>query len=62
MIPNTAPAFNFGLGEIADRLRDTVRSFVGDKIAPIAADIDRSNLFPRDLWPEMGALGLHGIT
>src|SRR5262245_334691 len=62
MIPNAVPPFNFGLGEIADALRDTVRSFTSDKIAPIAAEIDRTNTFPRQLWPEMGALGLHGIT
>jgi isovaleryl-CoA dehydrogenase len=54
--------FNFGLGETAEMIRDTARSFSQDKIAPRAADIDRSNRFPRDLWPQMGALGLHGIT
>jgi isovaleryl-CoA dehydrogenase len=62
MIPNSVPAMNFGLGETADQLRDVVRSFTSDEIAPIAADIDRSNEFPRHLWPKMGALGLHGIT
>ena len=62
MIPNSSPAMNFGLGETADQLRDSVRSFTSDHIAPIAADIDRSNEFPRHLWPKMGALGLHGIT
>ena len=46
----------------ADALRDTVRAFAEDKIAPIAEEIDRTNLFPRQLWPQMGALGLHGIT
>jgi isovaleryl-CoA dehydrogenase len=61
-IPNTYPTMNFGLGEIADQLRDTVRSFTADEIAPIAAEIDRTNEFPRHLWPKMGALGLHGIT
>src|SRR6185295_3057344 len=50
------------LGETADALRETVRSFTTDKIAPIAEEIDRSNVFPRQLWPQMGALGLHGIT
>jgi isovaleryl-CoA dehydrogenase len=54
--------FNFGLGETAEMIRDTARSFSQDKIAPRAAEIDRSNSFPRDLWPQMGALGLHGIT
>jgi len=62
MIPNTAPAFNFDLGETADALRDTVASFTADQIAPIAAEIDKTDEFPRHLWPEMGALGLHGIT
>jgi len=50
------------LGETADALRETVRGFTEDKIAPIAEEIDRTNVFPRQLWPEMGALGLHGIT
>ncbi|MEW5423060.1 isovaleryl-CoA dehydrogenase [Amorphus sp. 3PC139-8] len=59
---NDLPVFDFGLGETADMLRDTVRTFSDDKIAPIAAEIDRTNEFPRHLWPEMGALGLHGIT
>jgi isovaleryl-CoA dehydrogenase len=62
MIANALPPFDFGLGETADRLRDTVRLFADDRIAPIAAGIDRSDEFPRHLWPEMGALGLHGIT
>jgi isovaleryl-CoA dehydrogenase len=50
------------LGETADALRETVRAFTEDKIAPIAEEIDRTNVFPRQLWPHMGALGLHGIT
>ncbi len=62
MIPNTAPVFNFDLGDIADQLRDTVQSFTADKVAPIAAEIDATDEFPRHLWPELGALGLHGIT
>ena len=53
---------DFGLGETADMLRDTVRRFAGERIAPFAADYDATNKFPRHLWPEMGALGLHGIT
>jgi len=53
---------DFGLGETADAIRDTTRRFAAEKIAPIAADIDASNTFPRDLWPQMGDLGLHGIT
>ncbi len=62
MIPNAWTGFDFGLGEDLDRLRDTVRGFADEKIAPRAAEIDSSNAFPRDLWPQMGALGLHGIT
>ena len=62
MIPNAWSGFDFGLGEDADRLRDTVRGFASDEIAPRAEEIDRSNTFPRELWPRMGALGLHGIT
>jgi isovaleryl-CoA dehydrogenase len=53
---------NFNLGEDIDALRETVRRFAADEIAPRAAEIDRSNEFPMDLWEKMGALGLHGIT
>jgi isovaleryl-CoA dehydrogenase len=62
MIPNEFPTLNFGLGETADQLRASVRSFTADEIAPLAAEIDRTNEFPRQLWPKLGALGLHGIT
>src|SRR5919112_805663 len=62
MIPNAAREFNFGLGETADAIRETVRDFAQERIAPRADEIDKTNTFPRDLWPEMGALGLHGIT
>jgi isovaleryl-CoA dehydrogenase len=62
MIPNDFPTLNFDLGETADQLRASVRGFTADEIAPLAADIDRSNEFPRQLWPKLGALGLHGIT
>ena len=62
MIPNSYPTLNFDLGDTVDLLRDTVRSFTSDRIAPIADEIDRSNTFPRELWPQMGQLGLHGIT
>jgi len=54
--------FDFALGETADMIRDTTRRFAADRIAPRAAQIDRDDAFPRDLWPEMGELGLHGIT
>src|ERR1700690_1035641 len=50
------------LGPEIDMLRTTVRDFADDKIAPIAAEIDRDDRFPIELWPQMGALGLHGIT
>ena len=53
---------DFGLGETADAIRETTARFAADKIAPLAADIDATNRFPRELWPEMGELGLHGIT
>jgi len=56
------PTLNFDLGETADLLRDTVQAFAGAEIAPRAADIDRENHFPMDLWRKMGDLGLHGIT
>ncbi|WP_349357334.1 isovaleryl-CoA dehydrogenase [Stappia sp.] len=63
MIANDFPSFNFNLGETADMLRDSVRSFSQDKIAPLADRIDREDWFPRaELWPAMGDLGLHGIT
>jgi isovaleryl-CoA dehydrogenase len=62
MIPNSWSGFDFGLGSDADMLRRSVADFASDKIAPRADEIDRTNQFPRDLWPEMGALGLHGIT
>ena len=62
MIPNRWPGLNFGLGETADMIRDTVESFSATEIAPRAEEIDRSNEFPRDLWPRLGELGLLGIT
>ena len=62
MIPNQLPSLNFDLGETADMLRDTVMSFASEQIAPIADEIDRSDRFPRELWPRMGALGLLGVT
>lgn len=62
MIANTSNDFNFDLGETADALRDTVWSFAANEVAPRAEEIDKTNLFPRDLWPKIGALGLHGIT
>ena len=54
--------FDFGLGEDIDLLRETVRAFATDRIAPRADAIDEKNEFPRDLWPELGELGLLGIT
>jgi isovaleryl-CoA dehydrogenase len=62
MIPNAWSGFDFGLGEDVEMLRKTASDFAQDKIAPRAEEIDRTNKFPRDLWPQMGALGLHGIT
>lgn len=54
--------FDFALGESADMIRDATRRFATDRIAPLAARMDAEDWFPRDIWPEMGALGLHGIT
>ena len=54
--------FDFGLGEDVDMLRETVSAFATERIAPRAEDIDSNNQFPRDLWPELGELGLLGIT
>src|SRR5215471_17138536 len=62
MIANAPKMFNFDLGETADAIRETVFEFSSNEIAPRAAEIDQSNVFPRDLWPKIGALGLHGIT
>jgi isovaleryl-CoA dehydrogenase len=59
---NAYPALDFELGESIDILRESVSAFSAEEIAPRAADIDRSNDFPRDLWPRLGALGLLGIT
>jgi isovaleryl-CoA dehydrogenase len=62
MIPNHGPMMDFGLGETADAIRDATGRFAAAHIAPIAAEVDASNAFPRRLWPMMGELGLHGIT
>jgi len=62
MPASTYRSLDHDLGETAEALRETVRAFTEDMIVPIADEIDRTNLFPRQLWPQMGALGLHGIT
>lgn len=62
MIPNRYPSLNFDLGETADMIRDTVQGFAQKEIAPLAAEIDRTDVFPRHLLPKMGELGLLGIT
>jgi isovaleryl-CoA dehydrogenase len=56
------PGLDFGLGEMADTIRETTERFAREQIAPIAAEIDEKDEFPKDLWPQMGELGLHGIT
>ena len=55
-------SLDFDFDPEIDMLRATVRGFAEDRIAPIASEIDRTDRFPIELWPEMGALGLHGIT
>ncbi len=62
MISNQLPSLDFALGESADMLRDSVTRFADDEIAPRAADIDRQNEFPDDLWRKMGDLGILGVT
>ena len=62
MAQNSLPGLDFGLGSDIDMLRDTVRAFAQNKIAPYADEIDRNNSFPRELWPQLGELGLLGIT
>src|SRR6059058_6017434 len=56
------PGLDFGLGEDLEALRDTVHAFAQTEIAPRAAEIDRSDQFPMDLWPKLGALGVLGVT
>jgi isovaleryl-CoA dehydrogenase len=58
----SAAELDFDLGEMADTIRETTQRFAADKIAPIAAEIDEKDEFPAHLWPQMGELGLHGIT
>ena len=62
MLSNQYPSLNFDLGESADMLRDSVRSFAAAEIAPRAAEIDHSNEFPNELWRKMGDLGILGVT
>jgi isovaleryl-CoA dehydrogenase len=62
MIPNHGPVMDFGLGEAADAIRETTARFAAEVIQPLADKIDRENAFPRELWPRLGALGLHGVT
>jgi len=61
-VAQALPEFDFGLGEDLDMLRASVRALCEKELAPRAAEIDRSDVFPRDLWPRFGELGLHGIT
>jgi isovaleryl-CoA dehydrogenase len=61
-MPHALQDFDFGLGETIDMLRDSTAAFAQREIAPLAAQVDRSNVFPRALWPKLGQLGLLGIT
>ena len=56
------PDFDFALGDNADMIREAAGRFADEQIAPLAARVDREDWFPRELWPAMGELGLHGIT
>ena len=62
MIPNATTSLDFGLGETADMMRESVRSFADSEIIPLAAETDENNEFPMQLWPQMGTLGVLGIT
>jgi isovaleryl-CoA dehydrogenase len=62
MIPNAPTSLDFGLGETADMMRQSVRSFADSQIIPLAAETDENNEFPMQLWPQMGQLGVLGIT
>ena len=62
MILNQLPAFDFDLGDTADMLRDTVMSFTADHVAPVAAEMDQTNIWPEGLWRKMGDAGLLGVT
>ena len=62
MLSNQYPTLNFDLGESADMLRDSVRGFAADQIAPRAAEIDQTNEFPNELWRKLGDLGVLGVT
>ncbi|MDP3675128.1 MAG: isovaleryl-CoA dehydrogenase [Novosphingobium sp.] len=56
------PDFDFALGDDAEMIREAAGRFADERIAPLAAKVDREDWFPRELWPAMGELGLHGIT
>ena len=62
MIPNAPTSLDFGLGETAEMMRESVRSFADSQIIPLAAETDKNNEFPMQLWPQMGELGVLGIT
>ena len=62
MRSNSLPQLNFGLDPMLEEMRDMVGRWVDDKLLPRAAEIDEKNEFPRDLWPELGEMGLLGLT
>jgi len=62
MLSNQYPMLQFNLGDDITMMRDSLRAFVANELAPRANDIDRQDVFPRDLWVGLGSLGMHGIT
>ncbi|MDD9797950.1 MAG: isovaleryl-CoA dehydrogenase [Alphaproteobacteria bacterium] len=62
MLSNAYPMLKFDLGSEVDMLRETLRNFANHKLVDRASEIDRTDQFPRDLWPQLGELGVHGIT
>ncbi|MEM1103765.1 MAG: acyl-CoA dehydrogenase family protein, partial [Pseudomonadota bacterium] len=62
MLPNARAFMRFDIDPLIEEMRDVTARWVSDRLAPRAGEIDQTNEFPRDLWPELGALGLLGVT